>query len=228
LADGLGFPWEMMIGYSPNREFTDALSLTLNLLTQNDEATIIASPQVLAQDGKEAEIKVTTEEYFQITSEAGAFLRADLEKIETGTILRITPQVGGDGKLTLDMNIEVSDVVARGKENLPVISRRTARSTVQIESGGTAAIAGLLDSRSQFGKAGVPGASGLPLLGRAFRTDTLNHQARQVAVFVTATSVDPDESRLGSAKVGPHVATVNTEVYRQELQAALDALNVGR
>ncbi len=124
------------------------------MLTPNNEATIIASPQVLAQDGKEAEIKVTTEEYFQITAEAGAFLRADLEKIETGTILRITPQVGPNGELTLDMNIEVSDVIARGEENLPVVSRRTARSTIQIENGGTAAVAGLVDTRAQYGKFG--------------------------------------------------------------------------
>lgn len=229
LSDSLGFPWAMRIGYSPSSEFTEALSLTLNLLTQNDEATIIASPQVLAQDGKEAEIKVTTEEYFQITSEAGAFLRADLEKIETGTILRITPQVGPDGQLTLDMNIEVSDVVARGKENLPVISRRTARSTVQIESGGTAAIAGLLDSRAQFGKAGVPGASTVPLLGHAFRTDTLNHQARQVAVFVTATCVDADNTRLGPTKAeAPKLPKVDEATYRQELELALDRMGASR
>ena len=88
VGDALGFPWALQIGYTPGREFTNALSLTLNLLTQNDEATIIASPQVLAQDGKEAEIKVTTEEYFQIATEEGPYIRSDLEKIETGTILK--------------------------------------------------------------------------------------------------------------------------------------------
>jgi type II secretory pathway component GspD/PulD (secretin) len=225
LSDAVGFPWEMRIGYSPSREFTDALSLTLNLLTQNDEATIIANPQVLAQDGKEAEIKVTTEEYFQITSSSAVFVTADLQKIETGTILHITPQVGPGGELTLDMNIEVSDVVARGKENLPVISRRIAHSTVQIESGGTAAVAGLVDTRAQFGKAGIPGASSLPLLGHAFRTDTLNHQARQVAVFVTATCVDPDDTTLGSAKnLASPLPSVDQSTYRQQLKLALDKL----
>lgn len=225
-----GLPWELAIGYSPSREFTNALSLTLNLLTQNEQATIIASPQVLAQDGREAEIKVTTEEYFQITAEAGAFLSADLEKIETGTILRITPQVGPNGELTLDMNIEVSDVIARGDENLPVVSRRTARSTVQLESGGTAAIAGLVDSRAQFGRAGVPAASSLPLLGRAFRTDTLNHQARQVAVFVTATLVNDHGQRFETGRAGTvSMATaVDEDQFRSELEAALMNLGVTR
>lgn len=229
IGDAIGFPWALRIGYTTGREFTNALSLTLNMLTQNDEATIIASPQVLAQDGKEAEIKVTNEEYFQITSETGNFIRSDLEKIETGTILRITPQVGPNGELTLDMNIEVSDVVARGNQNLPVISRRTARSTVQIESGGTAAVAGLVDTRAQFGRAGVPGASNLPLLGRAFRTDTLNHQARQVAVFITATCVDADESvAVSERRSAKPVSMVDEAAYRTELEAALDQLGAVR
>lgn len=227
-GDGLGFPWELQIGYSPSGEFTNALALTLNLLTQNEEATVIASPQVMAQDGKEAEIKVTTEEYFQITSESDSFLRSDLEKIETGTILRITPQVGPKGELTLDMNIEVSDVIARGNENLPVVSRRTARSTVQIESGGTAAIAGLVDTRAQFGKEGIPGAASLPLLGRAFRTDKLNHQARQVAVFVTATCIDPADTPFkSSAAKSRAVPLADEETYRMELERALDSMGVG-
>lgn len=228
IGDAVGFPWELQIGYSSGREFTNALSLTLNLLTQNNEATIIASPQVLAQDGKQAEIKVTTEEYFQITADAGTFIRADLEKIETGTILGITPQVGPNGELTLDMNIEVSDVVSRGEQGLPVVSRRTARSVVQIESGGTAAIAGLVDTRSQFGRAGIPGAAGLPLLGRAFRTDTLRHRARQVAVFVTATCIEPGKSRLEKGRnKSPVVTKVDQAAFRLDLEAALERAGAG-
>lgn len=225
LGDNILFPWELQIGYSATREFTNALSLTLNLLTQNDEATIIASPQVLAQDGKESEIKVTTEEYFQITADAGTFIRADLEKIETGTILRITPQVGPRGELTLNMNIEVSDVVSRGERNLPVVSRRTARSTVQIQSGGTAAIAGLVDSRAQFGRAGIPGASTVPILGQGFRTDTLRHSARQVAVFVTATLTDEhDKLFTEGRKKKPAIVSSDDSLYRLELQQALEQL----
>ena len=225
VGDGIDFPWELRIGYSPTREFTNALSLTLNLLTENNEATIVASPQILAQEGREAEIKVTTEEDFQITSNVGTFLRAELEKIETGTILRILPQVGPDGQLTLDMNLEVSDVIARGEENLPVVSRRIAHSTVQIESGGTAAVAGLVDTRAQFGRRGIPGARNLPLLGRAFSTDTLGHQARQVAVFVTATLVDRNERRfLSGNERSVGISTVDEGVYRQELVVALEQL----
>lgn len=225
-SDLTGLPWELSIGYSPSSGFTNALSLTLNLLSENNEATIIASPQLLAQDGKKAEIKVTTVEYFQITSLTGTFLQSDLQTIETGTILGITPWVGPNGQLTLEMEIEVSDVIARGESNLPVVSRRTAKSTVQIENGGTAAVAGLIGTRSLVGQSGVPGASNLPLLGRAFRTDTLKHRVQQVAVFVTATIVDQrgQQFQTGRSRPPTPVTTADVTAFRKDLEAALDRL----
>ncbi len=227
VGDVVNFPWELRIGYTPTRDFTDALAMRLNLLSQNGEATVIANPQVLAQDGKESEIRVTTEEYFQIVADNGGsnVLRAELEKIETGTILKITPQIGRDDELTLNMQIEVSDVVSRGEQNLPVVSRRTTHGVVRLESGGTAAVAGLVDTRSQLGDTGTPGMQSIPILGRAFRTEHLNHQARQVAVFVTATIVEEGDASFETGRPDiPQISVSDDEAYREELKAALGAL----
>lgn len=226
-GDTVDFPWEVRVGYTINRDFTNALNLTLNLLSQNDEATVIASPKVLAQDGIPSEIRVTTEEYFQITTEDGAFIRSELEQIETGTILAITPQIGPNGALTLDMNLEVSDVISRGEMNLPVVSRRTARSTVQVENGGTAAVAGLVDTRSQIGQSGTPGLASIPILGRAFRTDSLSHNARQVAIFVTATIVDQHGEQFQTGRPNARPARrINEDAFRSELDQALNVLGI--
>ena len=223
IGDQVTWPWELRIGYSPSREFTNALSLTLNMLSANNEATVISSPQILAQDGKEAEVRVTTEEYFQITTEAIGFVNADLETIETGTILGITPQIGPNGNLTLNLSIEVSDVVARGEEGLPVVNRRTARSTIQLENGGTAAIAGLADTRALSDEEGIPGARNLPFLGRVFRTDALRQQSRQVAVFVTATIVEDEDPLFASGRRwAPPVVSIDEEAYREQLVTALE------
>jgi type II secretory pathway component GspD/PulD (secretin) len=213
---------EIALGYTSGRAFTNALTLTLNLLSENNQASIVASPQVLAQDGLQSEIRVTTAEFFQILSENEAFIRSDLEEIETGTILRITPQVGRDDTLTLDMELEVSDVVARGNQNLPVVNRRTVQNTVQIQDGGTAAVAGLSDLRNQQTRRGIPGLINLPLLGR---TDTASSKSQQVAIFVTATLVGQDDRRFRTGRARPpSLGTVNEEVFRAELAAVLDAL----
>jgi type II secretory pathway component GspD/PulD (secretin) len=221
-TDGTNDISEIALGYTSGRAFTNALNLTLNLLSENNQASIVASPQVLAQDGLESVIRVTTAEFFQILSENDAFIRSDLEEIETGTILRITPQVGRDDTLTLDMELEVSDVVARGEQNLPVVNRRTVQNTVQIETGGTAAVAGLSDMRNQQIKRGVPGLRFLPFVGR---TDIASSKSQQVAIFVTATLVDPEERRFETGRPRPpSLGTVDEEIFRAELAATLDAL----
>jgi type II secretory pathway component GspD/PulD (secretin) len=228
-SDNIDFPWELRIGYSPSRQFTNALSVTLNFLSSQQEATIVSSPQVLAQDGRPSEIRVTTEEFFEILTENNNNLTtSQLERIETGTILSITPRIGSSSDITLEMNLEVSDVVGRGENNLPVVSRRTAQSTIALEDGGTAAVAGLMDTRSQETASGVPGTTSLPLLGRLLGTDQLNHQARQVAIFVTATLVDQHGQRFQTgADDPPNIRSVSDEQFRSELADALNQLQQG-
>jgi len=179
------WPWGLRVGYTPGREFTNALLLTLNLLATNDEATVLASPQVVAQDGKEAEISVINEEYFDIVTQ-GYYTQSQLEKIQAGTVLKITPRVCENGDIIMDISTEVSDVVGRGQSNLPVVTRRTAKSTLRVEDGGTAAVAGLMDSRTRQNNVRVPYLSRIPLLGYLFRNTARTYGDRQVAVFITA------------------------------------------
>ena len=225
------FPYEIRIGYTPGRSFTNALSLTLNYLSANQQATIIASPQVLAQDGTDSQIRVTNEEFFEILTESAVTttVLGQLEEIETGTILSITPRVGRGGDITLKMDLEVSDVTGRGQNNLPVVSRRTAQSTVTIENGGTAAVAGLVDARSRSKRSGIPGTTRLPLIGYVLGNKDLDHQARQVAIFVTAHLVDDQGHRFRTGEGQPaRIRNVTDEQYRAELESALQSLGLNQ
>lgn len=223
-SERVDWPWGIRIGYTPGKEFTNSLMLTLNLLTQNDEAIVMSSPQVLAQDGKEAQIKVVTEEYFKISQETSYYMRFELETIETGTTLTITPRIGDNNEITLEMVTEVSDVIARGADNLPVVTRRTTKNTVRIEDGGTAALAGLMDSRTRLQESRAPGLAGIPIFGELFRNTTRNKSSRQAAVFVTAHLVpetghfrqEPVEDRIQIEPVG--------EEFKMALKEALSHL----
>jgi general secretion pathway protein D len=164
----------------------------LNLLAQNDEATIIANPQVLAQDGKVAEISVMTEEYYFMTGNQGAqtgFFNyySELEKVESGTKLNITPHIGDNDEITLALAIEVSSSIPRGRESdLPVVTRRTSTNTVRIKDGGTVALAGLTENRTRTAKRRTPGLSKLPIIGGLFKNTNDEAASREIAVFVTA------------------------------------------
>jgi len=183
-------PWGIQIGYTPDAVFTNSLEMTLNLLAQNGEATILTKPQVLAQDGKQSTIEVTTEEYYMLTSPelAGSFYqRTELQEIKSGTILTITPHLGDNNDITLQVSVEVSDSVPRGRgSDLPVVTRRKAENNVTIKDGGTVALAGMTENRTRKDLRRTPGLSALPLIGSLFRNTNNESSSREIAVFVTA------------------------------------------
>jgi type II secretory pathway component GspD/PulD (secretin) len=183
-------PWGIQIGYTPDAIFTSSLELTLNLLAQNGEATILTKPQVLAQDGKESTIEVTTEEYYMLTAPelSGSFYsRTELQEIKSGTTLTITPHLGDNNDITLQISVEVSDSIPRGAgSDLPVVTRRKAESNVTIKDGGTVALAGMTENRTRTDLRRAPGLSNLPLIGSLFKSTNKQNSTREIAVFVTA------------------------------------------
>ena len=215
------FPWEISMGYSATRAFTNALTMNLSMLTQNNNATIIATPQAVTNSGAQAEIRVTTSEYFQLVVERDGNSSASLEQIETGTVLSILPRLDDNGLITLDIDIRVSDVVARGENNLPTVVSREAKSRVTIEDGGTTAIAGLVDTRTAIGNQGIPRLKDIPLIGRGFSRDSINHDVKQVAIFVTASRITNDKKDYVSSRL-PTTVVLDDELFRDELRKLIN------
>lgn len=184
-----GWPYGVQIGYAPDQTFTNSLMMALNLLQQNSQADIIANPKVVAQDGRQAEMRVIEEQWFmmQATQNTYTYSQAQLQKIESGTALIITPHIGDNNDITLQMAVEVSDSIpnARGSD-LPLVTRRLAKNSVTVKDGGTVAVGGLTENRSKMEEKRVPGLSNIPLLGALFKNKNNDKSSREVAVFVTA------------------------------------------
>ncbi|MEJ2703327.1 MAG: hypothetical protein P8Z79_12880, partial [Sedimentisphaerales bacterium] len=209
---GGNWPWGVQIGYSPDNTFTNALEMTLNLLIENSEASIMAQPKVLAQDGKTSQIQVMQEEYYMLTppTELGvyAYSRAELQTIESGTKLEITPHVGDNNDITLQISMEVSDSIPRARgSDLPLVTRRTADNNVTIQDGGTVALAGLTENRTRSNRQRVPGLSRLPLVGELFKNKDDDNASREIAVFITAHLVPQSTRAAAYAPSAPQPST---------------------
>jgi len=208
------------LGYTTTGTFTKQLLLDLMLLMDNNWATIVANPKITAQDGETAKIKVTTEEYFLIVTE-GVYYRSELEQIESGVTLEVTPHVCEDGEIQLRISPEVSNVVGKGSQNLPVITRRSVTTTVRIGDGGTVVVAGLRSSFDRHDESQVPVLASIPLLGNLFRSDEVNDLERQVTVLITARIVGSGGERRGPPR--PRVITGAVgESFRAELARSLE------
>jgi type II secretory pathway component GspD/PulD (secretin) len=115
------------------------------------------------------------------------YARSELQEITSGTTLTITPRIGDNNDITLQVAVEVSNSIPRGRgSELPVVTRRTASNVVRIKDGGTVALAGLTENRTQLKHKRVPGISRVPLVGYLFRNNESDESTREIAVFVTA------------------------------------------
>jgi type II secretory pathway component GspD/PulD (secretin) len=226
------WPWGVQIGYSPDNTFTNALEMTLNLLIENSEASILAKPQVMAKDGKMSQIQVMQEEYYMLTppDTAGmyAYSRSELQEITSGTKLEITPHVGDNNDITLQISVEVSDSIPRGRgSELPVVTRRTADNHITVKDGGTVALAGLSENRTRSSRKRVPGLSRLPLVGELFKNSDDDNASREIAVFITAHLV-PQNGRAMTYQPSEPTTTIQApsiapmgQDFREELRQSL-------
>ena len=221
------WPWGVQMGYSPDATFTDSLVMALNLLVENDEAKILSKPQLMGLDGRQAKIQVLKEEYFLLTPSTVSnygYASSYMENVVSGTTLTITPYIGDDGDITLEMAVEVSDSIpsARSTE-LPVVTRRTAENTVRIKDGGTAIVAGLTENRSNHDNKKVPGLSKLPLVGSLFKNTANEDSSREIAVFITARIVPEDGLNVEFTGPSPTSFMQNQQQPQTQYQAPVES-----
>ncbi len=108
-----------------------------------------------------------------------------------GVGLGFTPVVMSKGRITLKMNTEVSDIGTGGTENNPSFNVRRAETTVELSSGSSLVIAGILQSRLRNTASGMPGVKDVPILGALFRSKNFLQEETELVIMVTPYLVNP-------------------------------------
>ena len=104
----------------------------------------------------------------------------------TGIILNITPRINDSGRVLLDIEQEVSDVVATttSKINSPTIQQRRIKTTVSVNDGEGIVLGGLIQDKATNTRGQVPLAGDIPIFGNLFKKkdDTINRTELVVAI----------------------------------------------
>jgi type II secretory pathway component GspD/PulD (secretin) len=194
----LGMEW----GYRGEelKELSDILPLTTfnidnkNVLLQikglieEGKVKIRANPKVTTLDGKPASISIQKEEYY--LSPASIYQPyAKFDDIKSGIILKVTPFITKEDGIRLEIEPEVSDVTEIGREGLPVISRRTAKTSVIVKDKETLAIGGLIAEGKQERKKKLPLLGNIPVLGKLFSVNTKKNYETELVIFITPSVV---------------------------------------
>jgi type IV pilus assembly protein PilQ len=176
----------------------EALLHQLLWLSEKRKATIRANPRVVAQEGQQANVKVGVEQYFQLLTGRIGFETYTLEAVEAAISLTITPHVAeGDGRITCAIQAEVGDVTGTGANNLPIITRRAANTTIRIGDGEVIALGGLLQDTTRRVDKRIPLLGDLPLIGSLFRSHDVTTAQREIVIFLVPHLLDEQGRFVG-------------------------------
>jgi len=179
------------------------LEVYLQALTENRYVRLLAEPNLVAISGQQATFLVGGEFPIPIVqgSVVGGGSTITIEYKEYGVRLNFRPEVIGDGRIRLEVAPEVSELSQIGalRQNgftIPSLTTRRSSTTVELGSGQSFAMAGLLRSTDQGTVAKVPVLGDIPGLGVLFRSVRFEQQQTELVVMVTAELVEPlDDGR---------------------------------
>lgn len=158
---------------------------------------ILAEPTLSAMSGQKASFLSGGEFPFPVVqpSNTGA-IAVTIQFRPYGVRLDFTPNVLADGTIQIKVSPEVSALDYTNEVQIagyvvPAIATRRADTEVELKSGQSFAISGLLDRRTTDQLEKVPGIGDIPILGKLFQSKSSTHSVTELAVIVTPTLVDP-------------------------------------
>jgi pilus assembly protein CpaC len=175
------------------------LQVFVQALAENQYLRILAEPTLTALSGEEATFLAGGEFPIPVVQGGGGVgtnLSITIEYKEFGVRLRFRPTVLGDGTIRLHVGPEVSDLSDQGAVEIqgfriPSLITRRAETTLELKSGQTFAMAGLLNDRNLARSSRVPALGDVPVLGALFRSVRYEQGETELVVLVTTNLVEP-------------------------------------
>jgi pilus assembly protein CpaC len=182
----------------------------IRALERNGLVRTLAEPNLTAVSGETAKFLAGGEFPIPLVDGNGAL---SVRFKEFGIGLAFTPIVMSEGRISLKIETEVSELSNNGAVTLsniqiPALKKRQAKSTVELPSGGSIALAGLMSTTTRQSIDGVPGIKDLPILGTLFRSRDFMKAETELVVIVTPYLVRPvARKKLGLPSDGLSAAT---------------------
>jgi pilus assembly protein CpaC len=181
------------IGISDARWFayagwTTQVFSAVEMLEQENQATILAEPNLTTRSGMAANFLAGGELPYIVI---GDFGQPDVEFKEYGVRLDIEPTVDQSGNIETKIKIDVSSIDrANAVNNIPGLLKRTTESVMTVKSGQTMILSGLVTADDTRNMNGVPGLAKVPVLGYLFKSRNFQSRKSELVVMVTPTIVD--------------------------------------
>ncbi|WP_395516954.1 type II and III secretion system protein family protein [Pseudorhizobium flavum] len=164
-----------------------SIDTVLSALEQADAIRTLAEPTLTAISGQSATFSSGGETLYQTTDDEG---RLVLTPYSYGIQLAFTPTVLSSGRISLRIQTSVSEPTP-SNSGVAQYRKRDAETVLELPSGGSIALAGLIRDDVQQTASGTPGVSKVPILGAMFRKKTLDRRETELVIIATPYLVRP-------------------------------------
>ncbi len=171
------------------------LTSTLTAMEDKGLVNVLAEPNLTAISGEEAGFLAGGE--FPVPSGRDSEGNIQIAFRSFGVSLSFRPVVLSEDRISLQLQTEVSSldrenaIPLDGGLEIPGLDVRRASTTVEMGSGGSLMIAGILQSQSVKGMAGLPGIMETPIIGDLIKSKSFSRQESELVVIVTPFLIQP-------------------------------------
>ena len=169
---------------------TGSVTATLRAMERANVIRTLAEPNLTAISGENASFLAGGEFPVPVSRNCDPICKTEVEFKKFGVSLNFTPVVLAEGRISLKVVTEVSELssegaIAQNGINIPSLRVRRADTTVEIPSGGALALAGMIQEQTKQQINGMPGLMNLPVLGTLFKSRDYVNRQTELMVLVT-------------------------------------------
>ena len=173
------------------------LGAVIQALQDKNVLQILAEPNLIAVNGKEASFLAGGEFPFPIVQPGQGFTAVTIQFKEFGVKLKFTPLIEPNGNIHLRVVPEVSTLdfansLTISGFTIPALSTRRADTEFELQDGQSFVIAGLMDNRVTNIVNKIPGLGDIPILGNFFKSKSAQKSNSELMVLCTARRVSPN------------------------------------
>ena len=200
----------LFAGYLNPASAVGNIAASVTLLQQFGDTKVLSSPKLMVLNNQTAVLKVVDNlVYFTVKaqiSQSNSNGAQNLQSITTtpntvpvGVVMSVTPQIGDSGNVNVDVRPTISRVLSFVQDpnpqlvnipsQIPQIQVREMESILQIASGNTAVLGGLMQDEVIRNTDAVPGLSNIPGIGKAFKGKNDATQKTELVIFLRPTII---------------------------------------
>lgn len=201
------------------------LNVVIRALEEDGLVNVLAEPNLTSLSGETASFLAGGEIPVPISRDSEGNVQVAYRPF--GVRLSFRPSVLSDDRISMQLRSEVSSLnQATAVEGIPGMDTRNVETTVELPSGGSLMIAGLLQSEAVKSMTTVPGIRNIPILGELFKSDNFQRSETELVVIVTPYLVRPYADREQHTPIPTREQGALAKAFAANIRRAYQARNL--